>query len=103
MRWCLLQIPDAQAILDPFMGSGTTGVACVKLGRKFIGIEIDERYFQTARSRIEKAYAQGDMFREPAPRPTQQALDYDGADDSRRCYDIAISEMRKPLKGKAAD
>lgn len=49
-------------ILDPFMGSGTTGVACVKLGRKFIGIEIDPDYFAVACKRIEQAYAQPDMF-----------------------------------------
>ena len=49
-------------ILDPFMGSGTTGVACVKLGRKFIGIEIDAGYFDIACRRIEKAYEQPDLF-----------------------------------------
>jgi DNA modification methylase len=49
-------------VIDPFMGSGTTGVACVKLGRKFIGIEISEEYFNIACARIEKAYAQGDLF-----------------------------------------
>ena len=53
---------QGQTILDPFMGSGTTGVACVKLGRKFIGIELEERYFQIACKRIEKAYAQPDFF-----------------------------------------
>ena len=55
-------------ILDPFMGSGTTGVACVKLGRKFIGIELDEGYFDIACKRIADAYRQPDMFIErPAP------------------------------------
>jgi DNA modification methylase len=64
-----------QTILDPFMGSGTTGVACVKLGRKFIGIEIDEGYFDIACERIRKAYAQPDMFIEArAPEPKQEAL-----------------------------
>lgn len=62
-------------ILDPFMGSGTTGVACVKLGRKFIGIEIDETYFNIACKRIEAAYAQPDMFvQAPAPKPQQLSL-----------------------------
>ena len=51
-----------QTILDPFMGSGTTGVACARMGRKFIGIELDLKYFDVACERIEKAYAQGDMF-----------------------------------------
>jgi DNA modification methylase len=67
-------MPDADTVLDPFMGSGTTGVACVKLGRKFIGIEIEPRYFDIACKRIEDAYKQGDMFREPAPRPVQMPL-----------------------------
>lgn len=47
-------------ILDPFMGSGTTGVACVKTGRKFIGIELDRGYFDIAVKRIEKAIAERD-------------------------------------------
>ena len=46
--------PDA-TILDPFMGSGTTGVACINTGRKFIGIEIDPTYFDIACKRIEEA------------------------------------------------
>ena len=46
-----------ETVLDPFMGSGTTGVACVNLGRKFIGIEIEPKYFDIACKRIEKAYA----------------------------------------------
>lgn len=51
-----------QTILDPFMGSGTTGVACARMGRKFIGIELDPKYFDIACERIARAYAQGDMF-----------------------------------------
>lgn len=49
-------------VLDPFMGSGTTGVACANLGRKFIGIEIEPKYFDIACERIEAAYAQGRLF-----------------------------------------
>ena len=75
MKWCLEFIPDAQTILDPFMGSGTTGVACVKLGRKFIGIEIEPKYFDIACRRIEAAYAQPDLFvAPPAPKPVQLSL-----------------------------
>lgn len=48
-------LPDDVTIIDPFMGSGTTGVACVELGRKFIGIEIDGKYFETAKERITEA------------------------------------------------
>jgi DNA modification methylase len=62
MRWSIEQMPLARTILDPFMGSGTTGVAAVSLGRSFIGIEIDEGYFDIACERIRKAYAQPDMF-----------------------------------------
>jgi len=58
-------------ILDPFMGSGTTGVAAVKLGRKFIGIEIEERYFDIACRRITEALKQPDMFIE-RPKPAKQ-------------------------------
>ena len=58
-------------ILDPFMGSDTTGVACAKLGRKFIGVEIEERYFTIACRRIEDAYRQPRLFedRQPVPKP----------------------------------
>ncbi len=63
----------AETVLDPFMGSGTTGVACAKLGRKFIGIEIEPKYFDIACKRIEAAYAQPDMFIEP-PKPAQQEV-----------------------------
>jgi DNA modification methylase len=74
MLWCLGFLPNARAILDPFMGSGTTGVACAKLGRSFIGIEIDEGYFNIAVDRIRKAYAQPDLF-VPAPdKPVQETL-----------------------------
>ena len=59
MKWCLAQLPDdATTILDPFMGSGTTGVACVQLGRRFIGIEREREYFDAACRRIAAAYAQ---------------------------------------------
>jgi DNA modification methylase len=53
---------DTQTVLDPFMGSGTTGVACANLGRKFIGIEINPAYFVTACERIAAAQAQGRLF-----------------------------------------
>ena len=61
----------AQTILDPFMGSGTTGVACAKLGRKFIGIEIEPKYFDIACKRIEEAYKQPDFFVEPPAKAEQ--------------------------------
>lgn len=60
-----------QTILDPFMGSGSTGVAAVKLGRRFTGIEIEERYFDISCRRISDALARPDMFIEP-PKPARQ-------------------------------
>ena len=74
MQWCLGFLPDAETILDPFMGSGTTGVACVNLGRKFIGIEIEPKYFDLACRRIEEAYRQPRLFTEPKPAPKQEAF-----------------------------
>ncbi len=75
MKWCIGRLSsDAQTILDPFMGSGTTGVACASLGRKFIGIEIEEKYFDIACERIEKAYAQPDLFIEPPKKPEQLGI-----------------------------
>ena len=75
MQWCLTHIPDARTICDPFMGSGTTGVACVKRGLTFIGIEREPKYFDIACRRIEQAYAQGDMFIEPPAKPIQEGMD----------------------------
>jgi len=59
MEWCLSFLPEACAVCDPFMGSGTTGIACVRTGRKFVGIEKDARYFAVARRRIEHELRQG--------------------------------------------
>lgn len=77
MQWCLGFLPNAETILDPYMGSGTTGVACVKLGRKFTGIELDPDYFDIACKRIEEAYRQPDMLieAEKAPAPVQEGFD----------------------------
>jgi site-specific DNA-methyltransferase (adenine-specific) len=60
-----------QLVLDPFMGSGTTGVACANLGRKFVGIEIDPGHFETACRRIERAYANPTLLIE-RPKPLRQ-------------------------------
>ena len=72
MEWCIGFFPGAATILDPFMGSGTTGVACAKLGRQFIGIEIEPKYFDIALRRIEAAQRQSDLFVQPpsVPKPT---------------------------------
>lgn len=68
MEWCLGFLPDAQTILDPFMGSGTTGVAALKCGRAFIGIEREPHYFDVACRRIREAAGKdlGPLFGEAA-------------------------------------
>jgi hypothetical protein len=77
MRWCINLLPaPAIRLCDPFMGSGTTGVAAVKLGRKFTGIEIEPKYFDIACRRISEALKQPDLFIErPAPPKQESWLD----------------------------
>ena len=75
MAWCLALHPKARTVLDPFAGSGTTGVACAQLGKAFTGIERERKYFDIACERIARAQAQGRMFAdEPAPVPEQVVL-----------------------------
>lgn len=74
MEWCINQVGEPQTILDPFMGSGSTGVAAVQLGRKFIGIEREPRYFDIACERIERAMAQGKLFDQPKVLAEQKEL-----------------------------
>lgn len=67
MKWCISHLPDgSQTILDPFMGSGTTGVAAVQMQRDFIGIEREPAYFDIACKRIEDAQRQGQLFGDAA-------------------------------------
>jgi DNA modification methylase len=79
MRWCLGFMPNACTILDPFMGSGTTGVAAIQLGRKFIGVELDPGYFDIACRRIEEAWKQPRLFEEPKRKPEPAPNLFDGA------------------------
>ncbi len=62
MKWCLNFLPAAQTILDPYMGSGTTGIAAAIMGRNFIGCEVNPEYFDIACKRIEDAQRQSDLF-----------------------------------------
>lgn len=74
MAWCLDQVPTAKTVLDPFMGSGTTGVACAQSGRAFTGIERERKYFDVACERIERAYAQGKLFAPEIVKPEQAEI-----------------------------
>jgi DNA modification methylase len=64
MGWTMEQagVPEGATVLDPFMGSGTTGIACIRTGRRFIGIEKDPAHYLTALTRIKNELAQGDLF-----------------------------------------
>jgi site-specific DNA-methyltransferase (adenine-specific) len=75
MKWCLEQLPaGVEQVCDPYMGSGTTGVACVSRGLQFVGIEREPKYFDIACKRISDALKQPDFFIErPAP-PRQEGL-----------------------------
>jgi site-specific DNA-methyltransferase (adenine-specific)/modification methylase len=77
MRWCVDQLPvDCVTVADPFMGSGTTGIAAIAAGRRFVGVEIERKWFDIACRRIEEASRQNDLFIAPAAAPpaTQESL-----------------------------
>jgi DNA modification methylase len=79
MEWSIGFVPGVGAILDPFMGSGTTGVACAQMDRPFVGIEVDPGYYDIACRRIEAAYKQPRLFAEPIAKPVQPSLLGDAA------------------------
>jgi site-specific DNA-methyltransferase (adenine-specific) len=88
MAWCIAQAGEVCTVLDPFMGSGTTGVACAQLGRKFVGIEIDPKYFDLACARIEQAQRQTSLFK---PEQLQQlAMSFTG--NNRECELLESTE-----------
>lgn len=73
MRWCISHLPvNTNVILDPYMGSGTTGVAAIDLGRSFVGVEREPRYFEIALKRIDAAFRAPRLFAEPDQRRTEQ-------------------------------
>jgi len=67
MAWCMAEtkVPEGATVLDPYMGSGTTGIACIRTNRNFIGIEKDPAHYATALQRIQTELANGDLFRLP--------------------------------------
>ncbi len=82
MQWCIeqMKLPIGTTILDPYMGSGTTGVAAVALGYNFIGIERDAEYFKIAQERIDAATPLTDLETMPLlierqPQPQQMTLE----------------------------
>ena len=95
MKWCL-QISEAQSVFDPFMGSGTMGVACVEMQVPFMGCEVNAKYFSIAESRIQSAALQPALF----PRsPTKRAPD---VGDSPRQQTFSTPEANPLAKGKAS-
>lgn len=81
MAWCLeqLKVPAGATVLDPYMGSGSTGLACLRTGRKFIGIEKDPKHYATAVERISRELEQGVLLppNAGAKRPAQQPKNYE--------------------------
>lgn len=75
MVWCLEFLPPSILVCDPYMGSGTTGVAALQTGRNFIGIERDPAYFDIACRRIEQAAKQGQLFEVATTAPVQLGLE----------------------------
>jgi DNA modification methylase len=75
MEWCIKMAGYPETILDPFMGSGTTGVACARLGRRFIGIEIEPKYFDIACKRIAREYEQLKLFPPNKPKGSSVQLE----------------------------
>jgi len=74
MKWVIELCPKSDTILDPFMGSGTTGVGAIQMGKKFIGIEREKQYFDIACKRIEQAVSQPQLFAHEQPKQIQEAM-----------------------------
>jgi DNA modification methylase len=75
MMRLMARIPNAATVLDPYMGSGTTAIACIRTGRKFVGIEKDVKHFETACERVANELAQGVLFPPNAPDQGRRACD----------------------------
>jgi site-specific DNA-methyltransferase (adenine-specific) len=94
MQWCIQRTRGV--VLDPYMGSGSTGVACVKLGRPFIGIEIDATYFDIAHKRISDAAKQPDMFIESPKLMPPEQIDMLNTSDASGPTDEQIKPKKSP-------
>ena len=73
-EWCIDYLPEHDSVLDPYLGSGSCGVAAIRRGKSFIGIEREPKYFDIACRRIEQASAQGKLFESDQPKPEQLTL-----------------------------
>ncbi len=88
MKWCIGKLPsETRTILDPFMGSGTTGVAALQSGKQFVGIERNDRYFDIACERVAGALRQPDMF-----------VEYDEGADALASYNDAVRAIGERVK-----
>jgi len=107
MEWSLGFAPEAQTVCDPFMGSGTTGVACARMGLQFVGIERERKYFDIACGRIEQAYSQPRLFEDAKLGAGDTAVQGDmllPANAKVSGPEAALSpEGRARLPGSAAD
>jgi len=99
MRWCMGFL-DAKTILDPFMGSGSTGCVAVATSKQFIGIEIEPRYFDIACKRIEEAQRQSDQTPSTGVAAGSGALD--GAQEARHAKPAAIPLYLSPVRAEIA-
>lgn len=95
LEWVEDFTDSGETILDPFMGSGTTGVAAIKLGRRFVGVEIEPKYFDIACQRIEEATRQPDMFIEAPAAPVQTTFDYNATDDFGKSIEACYEAVRE--------
>lgn len=69
MKWCISHLPaDVETVFDPFMGSGSTGIACVRSGKRFVGIEREPAYIEAAIKRFEDEFSRTSLFDAPKPR-----------------------------------
>ena len=75
MEWCLGFLPDARTILDPFAGSGTVAVACQRLGRQSISIELDPDYYQIGLKRVQEVVNNPPLFKPDMPKPKQEVME----------------------------
>lgn len=98
LLYALIAAVPGTTIFDPFMGAGSTGVAAVKAGRRFVGCEINPHHFETARRRIEDAYRQPRLFEEPRPKATQVSLFAEGTSATNAAPADGLRSQTEPTQ-----